>query len=39
MNMLARHYGQMIGAKYGEAFVQKEMMVVEDVTKIEVRSV
>jgi len=39
MNMLARHYGQMIGVRYGEAFVQKEMMVVEDVTKIAVRSV
>jgi bacillithiol biosynthesis deacetylase BshB1 len=39
MNMLARHYGQMIGVKYGEAFVQKEMMAVEDITKIKVRSV
>ena len=39
MNQLARHCGQMIGVKYGEAFVQKEMMKVEDVMKMEVRSV
>lgn len=39
MNMLARHYGQMIGVKYGEAFVQKELMKVDDVVKIAVRSV
>ena len=39
MNQLARHYGQMIGVRYGEAFVQKEMMKVEDVVEMEVRSV
>lgn len=39
MNRMARHYGQMINVKYGEGFVQKEMMKVDDVTKIEVRSV
>jgi bacillithiol biosynthesis deacetylase BshB1 len=39
MNQLARHYGQMIGVRYGEAFLQKEMMKVEDVVGMEVRSV
>jgi bacillithiol biosynthesis deacetylase BshB1 len=39
MNHLARHYGQMIGVRYGEAFIQKEMMKVDDVVKLEVRSV
>jgi bacillithiol biosynthesis deacetylase BshB1 len=39
MNLLARHYGEMIGVKYGEPFLQKELMKVEDVVKMEVRSV
>ena len=39
MNQLARHYGQMIGVRYGEPFLQKELMRVEDVVKMEVRSV
>jgi N-acetylglucosamine malate deacetylase 1 len=39
MNQLARHYGQMIGVKYGEPFLIKELMKVEDVVKMEVRSV
>jgi bacillithiol biosynthesis deacetylase BshB1 len=39
MNQLARHYGQMIGVDYGEPFLQKELMKVEDVVKIEVRSI
>jgi len=39
MNQLARQCGEMIGVKYGEAFVQKEMMKVDDVMKMEVRSV
>jgi bacillithiol biosynthesis deacetylase BshB1 len=39
MNQLARHYGQMIGAKYGEPFFQKELMLVEDVVTLEVRSI
>jgi bacillithiol biosynthesis deacetylase BshB1 len=39
MNQLARHYGQMIGVRYGEAFVQKEMIKVEDIVKMDVRSV
>jgi bacillithiol biosynthesis deacetylase BshB1 len=39
MNQLARHYGEMIGVKYGEAFLQKEVMKVEDVVRLEVRSI
>ncbi len=39
MNQLARHYGQMIGVKYGEPFFIKELMKVDDVVKMEVRSV
>jgi bacillithiol biosynthesis deacetylase BshB1 len=38
MNQLARHYGQMIGVDYGEPFLQKELMKVEDVVKMDVRS-
>src|SRR2546426_1413548 len=39
MNQLARHYGQMIGVEYGEPFLQKELMKVEDIIKVEVRSI
>jgi bacillithiol biosynthesis deacetylase BshB1 len=39
MNLLARQYGEMIGVKYGEPFVQKELMRVDDVVELEVRSV
>jgi LmbE family N-acetylglucosaminyl deacetylase len=39
MNQLARHYGQMIGVKYGEPFLVKELMKVDDVVKMEVRSI
>lgn len=39
MNQLARHYGQMIGVKYGEGFVTKELMQVEDVVDLPVRSI
>jgi bacillithiol biosynthesis deacetylase BshB1 len=39
MNQLARHYGQMIGVQYGEPFLQKELMKVEDLVKMEVRSI
>lgn len=39
MNQLARHYGQMIGVQYGEPFLQKELMKVDDVVKMPVRSV
>ena len=39
MNQLARHYGQLIGVKYGEGFVSKELMQVEDVVDLQVRSI
>ncbi|MDP9337952.1 MAG: bacillithiol biosynthesis deacetylase BshB1 [Acidobacteriota bacterium] len=39
MNHLARHFGQMVGVKYGEPFFIKELLKVDDVIKIEVRSI
>jgi len=39
MNMLARQYGELIGVKYGEPFLQKELLKVDDVVKLEVRSI
>jgi bacillithiol biosynthesis deacetylase BshB1 len=36
---VARFYGNLIGAKYGEPFVVKETMSVEDVVNIGVRSI
>ena len=39
MDLMARHYGQMIGAKYGEPFLQKELMAVEDIVSLPVRSI
>ena len=39
MNQLARHYGQMIGVKYGEPFLTKELMQVDDVIDVRVRSI
>ena len=39
MNQIARHYGDMIGVRYGEPFLQKEMMKINDVVGMEVRSV
>jgi bacillithiol biosynthesis deacetylase BshB1 len=39
MDLLARHYGQMIGVKYGEPFHQKEASSVEDIVSLPVRSI
>ncbi len=39
MELLARHYGQMIGVKYGEPFLQKEVMAVDDIMALPVRSI
>jgi len=39
MDLLARHYGALIGVKYGEPFLQKEALQVEDVVKLPVRSI
>jgi N-acetylglucosamine malate deacetylase 1 len=39
MNFIARHYGRMIGVKYAEGFVVKEVMQVDDVVEMPVRSI
>ena len=39
MDLLARHYGALIGVKYGEPFLQKEPLQVEDVVTLPVRSI
>jgi N-acetylglucosamine malate deacetylase 1 len=39
MNRLARHYGQMIGVRYGEPFLIKELMKVDDLVAMPVRSI
>jgi N-acetylglucosamine malate deacetylase 1 len=39
MEQLARHHGQSIGVKYGEPFLQKELMVVEDIIDLPNRSI
>ncbi len=38
MDSLARYYGEMIGVRYGEPFLVKELMQVEDVVRLPVRS-
>lgn len=39
VELISRYYGQMIGAGYGEAFLVREMMQVDDVVAMPVRSV
>ncbi|MGB6485187.1 MAG: bacillithiol biosynthesis deacetylase BshB1 [Candidatus Acidiferrales bacterium] len=39
VNLTSRHYGRMIGVKYAEPFLVREIMQMEDVVKIPVRSV
>lgn len=39
MSLAARRYGQMIGVRYGEGFLTRELMQVEDVVNMPVRSV
>jgi bacillithiol biosynthesis deacetylase BshB1 len=39
MSLVARRYGQMIRARYGEGFLTRELMQVEDVVNMPVRSV
>jgi N-acetylglucosamine malate deacetylase 1 len=36
---MARYYGRLVGVKYGEPFVQKEVGLVEDLTSIPVKSI
>jgi N-acetylglucosamine malate deacetylase 1 len=39
LSAIARFYGNLIGVKYGEPFVVKEMMRVDDIISINVRSI
>ena len=39
VNLIARYYGQMAGVEYAEPFLVKEIMQVDDVVKLPVRSV
>ena len=39
MDLLARRNGDLIGVKYGEPFLQKELLEVDDVVKLRVRSI
>jgi N-acetylglucosamine malate deacetylase 1 len=39
MDLLARYYGQTIGVEYGEPFLQKERMAVNDIVTLPVRSI
>ncbi len=39
VNLIARYYGQMAGGEYAEPFLVKEVMQVEDVVALPVRSV
>jgi N-acetylglucosamine malate deacetylase 1 len=39
VNLVSRHYGRMIGVKYAEPFLTREIMQVEDVVTLPVRSV
>ncbi len=38
LGSIARFYGNLIGVKYGEPFVVKEMLRVDDITAMGVRS-
>jgi len=39
VNLIARYYGEMVGVEYAEPFLVKEVMQVDDVVKMAVRSV
>lgn len=39
VHLIARYYGQMIGMRYAEPFLVREVMQVEDVVKLSVRSI
>jgi len=38
-NLIARYYGQMVGVRYAEPYLVKEVMQVDDVVKLPVRSI
>lgn len=39
VNLTSRHYGRMIGVKYAEPFLVREILQIDDVVKMPVRSV
>ena len=39
MNLIARYYGRMIGVQYAEPFLVKEILQVDDIVKMPVRSI
>lgn len=39
VNLTSRHYGRMIGVKYAEPFLVREILQVDDVVKMPVRSI
>jgi hypothetical protein len=39
VNLIASYYGHMAGVEYAEPFLAKEVMQVEDVMTLQVRSV
>jgi N-acetylglucosamine malate deacetylase 1 len=39
MELLARNHGALVGVKYGEPFLQKEPMAVDDIVALSVRSI
>jgi bacillithiol biosynthesis deacetylase BshB1 len=39
MNLMASHYGRMIGVRYAEGFVVREVFQVDDIVKMPVRSI
>ncbi len=39
VHLIARYYGQMVGVQYAEPFLVREVMQVEDVVKLPVRSI
>jgi len=38
MNSMAQYYGRLIGVRYAEGFIVKEVMQVDDVVEMQVRS-
>jgi bacillithiol biosynthesis deacetylase BshB1 len=39
MSLIARHYGRMIGVKYAEGFIVREVLQVDDLVRMPVRSI
>ena len=39
MNLTSRYYGRMIGVRYAEPFLVREVMRMDDVVKMPVRSI